>query len=180
MSIYRKRLVEQVTGPSEEPISLSEAKQYIRISNSNEDTQISSFIAAARRAAEEYMGRSLMLQQWKLAYDGFPPQSVRIPYGPIASVQSVSIVQVDETATPIAGDQYYISAARDMLVFNVIPCGHRIEIVYNAGYLNAVEVAPAIRQGILVHTASLYENRDTQAMPEASKALYSPYREVRL
>lgn len=180
MTYHRKRLVEQVVAPSAEPVSLADVKAFLRIEDSDEDTLIESFISAARRAAEEYMSRSLAAQQWKLSYDGYPPQSVNLPYGPVNSIVSVDIFQVDETSATLAAQSYYLTPARDMVLFDVIPCGHRVEITYSAGATLASDVPPSIRQGIIGHVAALYEQRENAAMPESTKALYAPYREVRI
>jgi uncharacterized phiE125 gp8 family phage protein len=180
MTYHRKRLVEQVAAPSVEPVNLAEVKKFLRIEHSDEDTLLNSFIAAARRAAEEYMSRSLMLQQWKLSYDGYPPQTVCLPYGPVNSVVSVNIVQVDDSSAVLAPESYYLTPARDMVVFEVIPCGHRVEITYEAGAALQSDIPPSIQQGLISHVAALYEYRERAVMPESTKALYAPYREVRI
>ncbi len=180
MTYHRKRLVEQVAAPRVEPVSLADIKVFVRIEETDEETLIESFISVARRAAEEYMGRSLMNQQWKLSYDGYPPQSVKLPYGPVNSIVSVNIFQVDEISATLASNSYYLTPARDMILFDVIPCGHRVEIIYEAGALLASDIPPSIYQGVLSHAAALYEHRENATMPESSKALYAPYREVRI
>ena len=66
-----------VTGPAEEPISLDEAKLYLRIGleQATEDDLLNVLIAAARSRAEERQGRAYLTQTWDLFLDAFPIQS---------------------------------------------------------------------------------------------------------
>lgn len=60
------------TPPVAEPISLSEAKSYLRITDTDDDTLISSLITAMRQQCEAWTGRALMTQTWTLWLDHFP------------------------------------------------------------------------------------------------------------
>ena len=48
------------TPPVVEPITLAEAKSYLRITNSNDDAFITALISGVRRRCEEYTQRSLI------------------------------------------------------------------------------------------------------------------------
>jgi hypothetical protein len=68
------RRVTVITPPAEEPISLADAKDYLRIDQSvtADDAVISAMISAARRYAEHWLGRVLITQTLEYASDGFP------------------------------------------------------------------------------------------------------------
>lgn len=61
-----------VTGPTEEPISLEEAKAHLRVDGNDEDTLIQSLIVAAREHVETITRRALLTQTWDLFFDYWP------------------------------------------------------------------------------------------------------------
>jgi len=60
------------TPPALEPVSLSEAKTYLRISDADDDAFITALVTAVRQRFEEWTGRSLITQTWVLWLDAFP------------------------------------------------------------------------------------------------------------
>jgi uncharacterized phiE125 gp8 family phage protein len=64
--------VKLVTGPAEEPVSLAEAKSFLRVDSSSEDLFITSLIKAATQFAEKATGRVFITQTWDLTLDAFP------------------------------------------------------------------------------------------------------------
>jgi uncharacterized phiE125 gp8 family phage protein len=58
--------------------------------------------------------------------------------------------------------------------------GGACEIVYVAGYGDTTTVPQPLKTGILMHVASMYEQRglsaDAMALPPGVKQLYNPYR----
>lgn len=75
-----------VTGPSEEPVSLAEAKLHLRVDDNADDALISALIVAARQHAENDTRRALVTQTWRQVWDQFPAPGVNIGsanwYGP--------------------------------------------------------------------------------------------------
>lgn len=67
--------LEEVTAPAVEPLTLTEAKDFLRVSGSDDDTLITSLIVAARLAVEQYTNRKLITQTWDLWMDDFPGTS---------------------------------------------------------------------------------------------------------
>ena len=71
-----------VTAPTEEPVSLVEAKLHLRVDFSEDDLLITALIAAARQAAETLTGRQLVTARWKYILDSFPgPSLMGVPAG---------------------------------------------------------------------------------------------------
>lgn len=60
------------TAPATEPISLAEAKLFLRIDDSSEDALIETFIAAAREMAENFTLRAFITQTWIMNLDEIP------------------------------------------------------------------------------------------------------------
>jgi hypothetical protein len=62
--------------PAVEPVGLNEAKAYLGVLDSAEDNLISNLIAAARQAVEQYCGRVLISQSWRLTLDTWPQEAI--------------------------------------------------------------------------------------------------------
>ncbi len=75
-------------GVADEPVSLAEAKAYLRLEDSftDDDDQIQTMITAARLEAEAASGRELAAKTYLLTFDRFPTNyaTLRVAY-PIAS-----------------------------------------------------------------------------------------------
>ena len=72
MPDVRSELV-RVSAAGAEPLSVSDAKLWLRVDNDFDDALIFTLISAARRYAERFCRRSFILgEQWKLNLDHFP------------------------------------------------------------------------------------------------------------
>ena len=181
MADTHSHLLERRVEPGSEPLSLAEAKLFLRVDGSSEDSLITDMIAAVREAAEEYLRKSLITQSWAVTYDDYAPACTPLPKGPVQSVESVKSLTRAGTETTVDSDIYHLNAARDRLHFDSIVMGHEVEIVYEAGYGDANDVPGAIRQGMLGHLAALYDNRiEGIKIPASSIELYKPHRQVRI
>ena len=75
----------QIAEPAVEPITLTEAKNHLRVSEPDDDALIAGLISAARMAAENICRRAFVTQQWELVIDSFPR---RMFFGSIVTVAS--------------------------------------------------------------------------------------------
>ncbi len=183
MTIASHQGLVRIIAPITEPLTLAEAKLYLRIDGSAEDSLIADLIAVARELAEQYMRISLITQQWKISFDDYVPEELLLPYPPIVSIESIMIFARDGSSVVVEPDSYFIGSSQDTLVFDTIIYGHRIEIIYNTGYGNAADIPSPIKYGMLAHMAFLYEQRgeaEIATLPRQSMALYSPFRRVSL
>lgn len=176
----RPRLLRRATAPASEPVTLAEAKLFLRVDGSAEDTLITALIEAARGSAEEYLGRSLITQIWQLAYDDYLESGTPLPRGPVSAIASVTSYDEAQTPTVIDVDVYRLNAARTHIELDSAVLGHRVEVSYTAGYGAAADVPAPIRHGVLLHVAALYDNRESPLMPDAARACYASFRELRL
>lgn len=178
---YQTPYLSLKTAPAAEPVTLAEAKLQLRVDGSSEDSYITLLITAARRAAEEFMRRSLITQTWELKYDDSAPEKVRLLRGPVQSVTSVKSITRAGVETTLSSSGYYLNAGKEELIFDSGPIGDFITIEYVAGYGNAAAIPESIKQGMLSHVAAMFENRvEPGAMPQGAVALYAPYRVVAL
>jgi uncharacterized phiE125 gp8 family phage protein len=186
MSHNLNRRSERVTAPASEPVNLAEAKLYLRVDGTADDSLISDLIVAARMSAEAFLKSSLITQTWKLVYNDYVDCEVTLPMPPIATITSVVITTRDSTSQTVSPTNYYLNAAKNKLIFNSQVIGFTIEITYTAGYGNAAQIPQPIKYGILAHIAAMYDERGLSGgfgqanLPPQSSALYSPFREVML
>lgn len=177
-----QRLLVRTIAPSTEPLTLAEAKLYLRVDDNAEDRLITEQITVSRELAEQFLRRSLMPQTWKLAYDDGVPAEVALPRGPVQSVVSVLIRSASGIVQTVAASTYTLTAAKQSLRFSQSLTGDQIEITYVTGYATQAEIPRAIRQGMLAQLSALYDNRGEAVdgiSPQAA-ALWAPYREVLL
>ncbi len=78
-----------VIKPAGYPVTLTEAKSHLRVSDSNHDTRITAYIAAATSIVESMSELLLVEQTVRLDLDGFPDASIEIPICPVSSVVSL-------------------------------------------------------------------------------------------
>lgn len=181
MTITQARLLERIIAPGSEPVSLSDAKQFLRVEHSADDTLITQLIVTCRQMAERYMRRSLITQSWRLAFNGALLSETRLAYGPLQSITQVEIFDSAGNASVLSASLYELDATKELLLTNVYAGGDKVEIEYVAGYGAAADVPAPIRHGIMMHIAAFYDRRDMQGdVPEAALSLYRSYKEMAL
>ncbi len=81
-----------VTPPTAEPVDLVDARLHVRQTTADEDSLLSTLIAAARQYAETYTNRAFINQTWDWKLDGFPcgDGTLRLPLGNVTSITSIT------------------------------------------------------------------------------------------
>src|SRR5688572_21072846 len=82
-----------ITAPAEEPITINEASDNMRVTATAEDSIILRLIQVARRRAESITGRCFVTQTRELSLDEFPCDVLEMPDAPLQSVVSVKYVE---------------------------------------------------------------------------------------
>jgi len=191
--------LKQIEPPALEPVSLDEAKLYLRVDNTAEDDAISLLIAASRGLFERETGLILLRQSWQLTLDKWPVRSadshrrVYLPLRPILGVASV-VVSVGGVAVNVPDTDYHLDAdaspprlteqAAGLWPKPDVPAAG-ITIDFDAGFGDAVETVPApLRLAVLKLVAEAYENRGVvepgAALTPGVIDLLGPFREARL
>jgi uncharacterized phiE125 gp8 family phage protein len=179
------------TEPTTEPLTLSEAKIFLKVDNTDEDTLITNMIKAVRRAAEIYMGRALISQTWYDYRDEFPDDWFEITLCPVTSITSVKYYDADDAQqtlsaavylTDIASEPARISLAIGQSWPSISGRQNSVCIEYVCGWSNAGAVPDLIKAGMYLHLGHLYENRQDvtkekmNELPGGSRSLYDMYR----
>ena len=81
--------------PTEEPLTLTEAKAHLKVEVTADDTLITALIQAAREEAEQYLNLKLITQTVTEKLDCFPTYDddniILLSAAPVVSVTSVNI-----------------------------------------------------------------------------------------
>ena len=180
-----------ITPATAEPITLADAKLFLRVDSNAEDALITALITAARQLCEQYTRRILMTTTIEEFFDYFPPYRVGqsdiiyLSRGPVQSISSVKYLDglgVEQTVNSSKYRTDIISEpARIISTDGWADTEDTINAViirYVVGYSSATDVPGPIKQAMLLIIADMYEKRqDTiKQLPTASEYLMTPYR----
>ena len=114
-----RRATTSATAPAAEPISTAQAKAFLRIDVSDQDTLIDELIASARTRVENDTGRSLITTTWDLTFDAFPTaRAIPMPRLPMASISSITSYDDDDSASTMSSSDYLVDTAGGRVILN--------------------------------------------------------------
>ena len=175
------------TQPTQEPVTLQEVKDYLRVEDNTDERVLRPFIETARRYAEEHLRRTLMSTTYTLfmdsldemedplwegmrtgPYKNYYKNYICLPKSPVVSVTHLKTYDDSDNATTMAASKYYVDNAREpaRLVLrtgetfpSALRVANAIEIEFVAGYSSPFSIPEPIRLGMLQHIAFMYEHR---------------------
>jgi len=164
-------------------LAVAETKSVLRIGADDEDELIGTLLDSALGVAEAFLGLVLIDRTMTLrcrVARGWE----RFPATPVSAIGDVAAVAPDGTTTPLPVDAYALEIDSDGDGW-IRLVGTRPAIVaatVSAGLAADWNSLPAaIRQGIVMLAAYLYDRRDgADAPPAAVTALWRPFRRMRL
>jgi len=158
-------------GPTVEPITLAEVKEYARVTASDDDDTITRLVAVARDYVERIAGRSLLDQTWALSLDAFPAGAgaIELAMPPVSAITSVTYTDTDGAGQTVSGSDYELDSTA--WVPSIRPVyggswpGARLEpgsvvVTYVAGYGSASSDIPEhLRQAVFLIVNHWFEER---------------------
>ena len=177
-----------VTPPAQEPVSLAEAKQHLRVDGGDDDLLIGSLITAARQAAETKTGRQLITARWKLLLDAFPGPLMQSASGasfslpghaillakcPVQSVVSIEYLDMNGTTQVMPSSDYVLDAACEPARLTpafgktwppTLPQMGAVSVTFDAGYGTASAVPEGLKSWIKLRVGSLYGHREEMSV----------------
>lgn len=183
-----------LAGPATEPVSLAEAKAFLKIDDGAEDGLVTTLIGAARLHVEAVTGKALIAQSWRKVLDRWPDEGiVALPVAPVRALTAI-------TATDDGGEEHALAVgqfttADDRVIVPRVVAGmpvlqerQGLEIDYVAGFGTTAEaVPPDLRQAVLGLVAHWFEHRDAvigagtgAVVPSGFDRLVAAYKRVRL
>jgi uncharacterized phiE125 gp8 family phage protein len=185
-----------LTAPAVEPLSLNEARAFLRVETNDDDELIAALIAGARIHVEAQTRRVLITQAWRLALDAWPGDGrVAVRPAPLRALNAARVYDSDGNTHAIDTQAFVADQGASALVFMpwALPAPGRIaagiELDVSVGYGDAaINVPEALRQAVRLLVAHWYENRRLVAnnttqiapLPATISALLAPYRMLSL
>ena len=185
-----------VTPAATELLSSSDAvlRQHLRLEadETDQDSVIDAYCAAARDKAERYIRRRLITQTLRLTCDGFPCGGFHLGVGPVQSIEEVAYRDDDEVWQTVASSVYRlidsVSPAEIGLRYGQVwpvassdRANVRAEVVVGYG-VSASDVPAAIVQAVRLLVAHMFHEREPvtkdggRELPLAVRDLLDPYR----
>jgi uncharacterized phiE125 gp8 family phage protein len=176
--------LKRITEPDSTPVCLSEVKSWLRIDSgfSDDDGLVTGLIYACTDRAEDYLGRSLVSQQWRFNLDFFPSygfhktapannggyssfgswwtdsQAIYLPRCPLISVDAITYTAVDGTTQTLDPNAYQVDG--DSEPARILPA-------YNAYW----PVALMVPNAISISFTAGYEDRIPEVLKVAIKLM---------
>jgi uncharacterized phiE125 gp8 family phage protein len=184
-------------GPAQEPILLEEAKQQCKLEEDFDDDNdyVESLITVAREHVEDYTGRSLLTQTWRLTLDRFPScGEIPLDRPNVATVTSVKYIDPNGVEQTLSSTTLYsvdtdAFPGRVLLRYGQVWPSTRcqrnaVTIVFTCGYGDEpVDVPTPILAAMKLLIGTWYENRESVVigtivndLPDGVERLLYPYR----
>lgn len=190
------------TPPVSEPVSLAEAKSFLRITDADDDALITSLVTAVRQKAENWTRRLFITQTWVLWQDSVPDGfTLSIPLSPLQSVSYIKSYDLSNVVSTFDSSNYLIdsSSTPGRVSLNdgqswptLLRRINALEVEFVAGFGGASSVPEPIKQGILqwikllfANKSKLFESDESTSgllelnripIPPAVMVLWEPYR----
>jgi uncharacterized phiE125 gp8 family phage protein len=173
--------------PAEEPVTLDEAKQHLRVEAdvADEDALITRLIAVARIQCEITARRAFTTRDCVAYLDCWPWDNlITLIQPPLVSVESITYLDEDGNPGTLSAASYlvdtYSTPGRILLKRNAswpsvtLQELGGIRIAYTAGYGDALSVPAAYTQAVLLYLGHLYENREAVIVGQGIGTLTLP------
>lgn len=158
------QFTEGVYGYGDEPVTLEEAKTYMKIDYDEDDTLITALIVAARQKLEKYLG-ICMIPKRVIAILQNDCGGIEIPYGPIYGT-------IDPTLITDAQDQEVSVTIRGGIYPFLVTTIDYVQLIYDAGFYELPEV---LKIAIKAQVMFMYENRgERMGMGADGDSRYNP------
>jgi len=178
---------QRTTDAASEPISVTEAKDHLKVDASDQDTYIGTLITAARTYCENYCERSFISQTWVAYLENFS-WDIELERGEVISVTTVEYYNDSDVLTTVSSTLYNVSG-RIIRPIDSWPSVNTdwpeaVVITFITGYgATEADVPEAINQAIKIMIGSWFENRQEvmvgtvpRAVPFAAHALLDQYK----
>lgn len=186
------------TGPSIEPVSLTDMKNFLRVDGSDDDILIASLITAARIYIETTTQKIMITQSWSYFKDRWPKSGIiHLPLAPLQTVGDIRLHNEGgsyETLTPSDYEVDLLSNAPRIRLKHVSsPASlprtlNHVEVQFEAGYGNAESDAPNdLRHALMMLAGHWYEQREPigpggpfHEVPATISAIISNYKSLKV
>jgi uncharacterized phiE125 gp8 family phage protein len=180
---YEQRTLVQTEAPTEEPVTVAEAKAHLRVTHNDDDSYITALIKAARADAEALSRRQFVTATYEYRRNRFPKgrEPLDITRTPLQSVTSVKYTDTDGTPDQTWDAQKY-QVDTGSLVGRIVPAYSEsypavregvsaVIVTFVAGFGAASAVPQEAKHAILLCVGHWYENREAVVMDATPRVL---------
>jgi uncharacterized phiE125 gp8 family phage protein len=175
------------TEPTEEALTVSEVKNFLKVDASTDDALIGVLITVARESAEKYCQLAILPQTVTEKFSRFQPYGLQLSISPLIEVTGITYKDVGGETQTLSEDVYSADAyIRPPLVYRIpyndfpptFAVPDAVTVEYEAGYADPESVPSPIKMAMLLMISDWYDNRTDAArtMPTASEILLNKYR----
>lgn len=185
-----------LTAPAIEPLSLDEARAFLRVETGDDDEVIAALIAGARRHVEAQTRRALITQSWRLVLDAWPDDGrIAVRPAPLRALTAARVYDADGGTLALDTQAFVPDLGASALAFMAwtlpapgrLAAGLELDVIVGYGD-GARDVPEPLRQAVRLLVAHWYENRGlvlagaapTALLPATVAALLAPYRMLSL
>lgn len=150
-------------------LPLATVRLFCRIDGSVDDLLLEIWRAAAFEKAEHETSQSIGLQVRELALDAFPTGAIKLPYGPVNSITSVTYIDLAGDAIVLNNGQYtldtyskpdWLLPAVNVSWPDTLEVANAVKIRYSAG---TNSIPGALKDGLMVLIDGSDKHRGTNA-----------------
>lgn len=162
-----------ISGPAEEPVTVSGMRDQLRIDTSDSDTLLGLQITAAREWIEDYTGRALVTQTLDYSTNTLS-DSMLLPRSPVQSITSITLLDEDDVETAVSTTAYRLDTTsvphRTVRKINEdypsvdLANANAVTIRIVAGYGDETAVPESMKAAIKLLVSHWFENREPLAL----------------
>ena len=142
-----------------EPISLDEAKAFMRVSFESDDTQIQSIITRVRQMAEQILSRSFVAKTITYYEEIAEKEVVKLPFPNHSQVLNVYVNGVDMVDNTTVRGLTQLSVVGDFV-------GKEIRVIYTTDGT----IESGIKSAMLKEIVNQYQNKDSYYLENAGES----------
>lgn len=184
-----------LTPPAAEPLTLAEAKAFLRVEHDDDDAVIAALIAAARGQIEAQTRRGLLSQTWRVVLNQWPADGrIALRLAPLRNVLAARTFDAAGNASALDTQRFVIDAAAGVILappWSLPPPGRAaagIELDIEIGFgPDAQDVPQVLRHAVRTLVAHWYDHRGMIAIgasvamwPGSVNAMIGSYRVLSL
>jgi len=174
--------VERVTAPTEQPVTVADAKRHLRVEHSDDDLLIQRLIetAVAFVDVKGALGKAMITQTWAEWFAPNPSEII-LSLGPVQSVSSISYYDTDNALQTATLSNFYVLGPSTRTVIKpksgytwptTFTRDDAIKVQYVIGYGDSFTDVPSnVRHAILMLVSHYYENRENELIGTISKTI---------
>lgn len=166
----------KITTDCAEVATLTEAKNFLKVTGNQDDNLITEMITGARQSLEKFTGASFgekTIEVLFTSWEGF----YRLPYGPVIEVEKVERIYADGTVSELETGDFTV---RDDKVYVVEWYTTRelvgVQVTYTAGYNDDDPLPSDLKQAVLKQIAYNYDNREGGGISPSAMSIAKMYK----